>query len=152
MAVAIYLIQSVYIMYTQPEWHFWPSVARCQLCQKRIYVWQNYERRDMKMKVMMTCTLPVQVWGSSLCHTACEGQPEGEVTASREVVTRSAADERFTDEEMKQPHVQQYLLDRVNREDAARAAEERRSAEMLAEAEQQVDREYPAKGWPVQKD
>lgn len=74
-------------MTADPGMHLWPSVARCRLCNKRIWVWQRYERRPCQVSCECRRFPPelvaVSCDGSSLVHRCCPGQPVANVSIKR---------------------------------------------------------------------
>lgn len=69
-------------MYRNPDTHSWPAVTRCRLCDKRIFVWQRYERRAARMEADDPGRVLFSVSGSSLVHTKCRGNPVMHVSVS----------------------------------------------------------------------
>jgi len=64
------------ILYLNPDMHVYPAVTRCRLCGDRVWAWQNYERRDYKVKAENLEHLPMTVEMSGLVHCSCKGTPE----------------------------------------------------------------------------
>ena len=79
LAAGIYAVDTTISLRRDRDLHLWPSVTRCRLCEKRIWAWQRYERRSMKINVDNPCGVWCGVSGSSLCHKACPGHPTGSV-------------------------------------------------------------------------
>lgn len=86
LGLAIYAIDTAVCLWRNPDLHIWPSVTRCQLCEKRIYAWQGYERRAMQVNVTGNGVGYAYISGSSLCHKKCEGTPKCEVVATKEAL------------------------------------------------------------------
>jgi hypothetical protein len=64
-------------MYREPDFQSWPAVARCRLCDRRVFVWQRYERRAMSVTVDGSPVPGMSVGMSCLVHQACKGTPYG---------------------------------------------------------------------------
>ena len=59
------------------DYHGWPAVTRCGICDHRVWIWQDYERREWKPKIDNPQGLAVNFTTmSSLLHTGCEGTPK----------------------------------------------------------------------------
>jgi hypothetical protein len=67
-------------MKKDPHLHFWPSVTRCQICDKRVFVWQRKERRQFKLKTDNPNNLAVSCKASGVVHKNCKGNPTFEVS------------------------------------------------------------------------
>ena len=59
-------------------YHPWPGVTMCDMCDQRIYVWDDYERRNYKVRggKVETDEISISIGMSGLVHTAHEGVPE----------------------------------------------------------------------------
>ncbi len=79
LAAGIYAVDTANVLRNRSDMHLWPSVTRCRLCDQRIWAWQRYERRSMKINVDNPCGVWCGVSGSSLCHKTCPGHPTGSV-------------------------------------------------------------------------
>lgn len=53
------------------DWHGFPAVTRCRGCDKRIWEWQQYERRESKPTHASGDVLFVTARMSSLYHVEC---------------------------------------------------------------------------------
>lgn len=77
--IILYIGILVYQLYRYPKFHIWPSVTRCQICKKRLYVWNRGERiyTDIQIPESETCSIKV----SSMVHKKCAGigSPDYEV-------------------------------------------------------------------------
>ncbi len=83
-ALPVILTVAAVDMIRNPNLHYWPSVTRCRLCEKRIFAWQRYERRATRMETDNPNGVLFSVSGSALVHTACHGHPVMRVSVSVE--------------------------------------------------------------------
>lgn len=77
--IIIYLVHSGIVMHKDRNFHAWPSVTRCQLCDKRIFAWQRHERRALGVDLDNVHDVHVRVSGSCLVHKGCKGIPVSHV-------------------------------------------------------------------------
>ena len=63
----------------------WPAVTICRLCDHRIWVWEDYERREHKPPVHNPERLAIFITRSSIFHVDCKGEPEFEPIKVRTV-------------------------------------------------------------------
>ena len=73
---AIYICRVTWSMAVRPDYHPWPGITRCLICEKRIYAWDHYERRAMAVD-------QGNVAGTCLVHKGCKGHPKLEVLIKR---------------------------------------------------------------------
>ncbi len=68
------------IFFADPDYCGWPTVTRCRLCNHRVWVWQDHERRDGNSFGVHGAG----VWGqtSAIVHSACKGTPQIDVQLS----------------------------------------------------------------------
>jgi len=68
-----------------PDLHVWPSIHRCQLCKKRVYVWQKHEHREYEVTIDNPDNLPeerlARITASGIVHCRCRGTPKVTFTA-----------------------------------------------------------------------
>ncbi len=55
----------------------WPAVTTCLICEHRVWVWEDYERRHWSPPVDNPQGVYVSFSSSSWFHTGCEGTPGG---------------------------------------------------------------------------
>jgi len=53
--------------------HIWPSVNRCRICGKRVFVWQEMKMRECI--IVLSNPLPVKISGYAIVHKECKGPP-----------------------------------------------------------------------------
>ena len=86
-AVTWYLLEKQH-----QDLYVWPSITRCPLCEKRVYVWQAHEYRDFRVKIDNPAGLPDEflpaISVSGIVHQACVGTPETTVTVQRRISIR----------------------------------------------------------------
>lgn len=75
----LYVLPGAYDMYQNRNYHSWPSVARCRLCDKRIFAWQRHERRAFDADVENPQRVMVFISVSCLMHKSCKGHPASHV-------------------------------------------------------------------------
>ena len=80
--VVAVLVSNGIAMYRDPGFHPWPGVPRCPLCDKRIFVWQRYERRPFRVEVDNPQRRMVSISSSGLVHKSCQGTPVTSVKVS----------------------------------------------------------------------
>ncbi len=73
------LVLNILYMCRDRNLHLWPSVTRCRICDKRIFVWQRHERRDDQVVLDNPSRLVVSVHASSIVHKSCKGAPVSHV-------------------------------------------------------------------------
>ncbi len=75
----------VLVLYSAVTTHFalneeycgWPAVTTCRMCEHRVWVWEDYERREWAPIVDNPQGLVItQMTMSSWFHTRCEGTPD----------------------------------------------------------------------------
>jgi hypothetical protein len=62
-------IGRVYWLCTDKNYYGFPAVTQCRICNKTVWEWQRYERRQFIIKGCSFCS------GSGLVHTKCQGNP-----------------------------------------------------------------------------
>lgn len=62
-------------MFRNPKAHTWPSVARCHICRKRIYVWQKTRHRPFIDDPDNPDNYVKAVQTSKPVHQTCKGKP-----------------------------------------------------------------------------
>jgi hypothetical protein len=67
------------LLWFDPNWHGYPAITRCEICGKRIWAWQDYERRQFKVHLDNPTGCCVSVRMSGLVHCNCQGIVEREV-------------------------------------------------------------------------
>ncbi|MCH7758844.1 hypothetical protein IID20_00575 [Patescibacteria group bacterium] len=65
------------IMAFNPDFSAWPAITHCVICEKRVYVWQEHERRTFRKKLDNPAQLRIQVISNSIVHQDCQGEPAG---------------------------------------------------------------------------
>jgi len=77
----------VAVLRRNPDLHVWPSVTRCRICEKRVFVWQRQEFRPYLVNVENPDRLPetalAGVTASGIVHRRCKGSPRVTVTFRR---------------------------------------------------------------------
>lgn len=63
-----------------PDLHTWPSITRCRICDKRVFVWQGNERRAFNVQMQNPDRLLVASSASGIVHTKCKGHPDFELS------------------------------------------------------------------------
>jgi len=79
LVVLIVFIPNCVRMYKERNRHHFPSVTRCRLCNKRVWAWHRYERRQMHVRVDKLQQVSVGISGSALVHLSCQGNPVSNV-------------------------------------------------------------------------
>ncbi len=81
------LAAAVLIMRRDPDLHIWPSVTRCRICERRVFVWQAKEFRPYVVRVENPDRLPgiflPKLSASGIVHRGCRGRPAVSVTIRR---------------------------------------------------------------------
>jgi len=67
-------------MIRNPDLHFFPSVTRCRICGKRVFVWQRQESRKMDINVDNPRNVAIQCSGRAIVHMKCKGVPTGRIS------------------------------------------------------------------------
>ncbi len=80
-AAPVIIGQNFIEMGRNPNTHYFPSVTTCRLCNKRVFVWQGHERRDMNMELDNPDGIMMAVSGSCIVHKNCKGTPKSKLTA-----------------------------------------------------------------------
>ncbi len=80
------------LLWYRPDLHVFPSITRCRLCNKRIWIWQSYERREFKIQPMNPENVPLVIKMSGLVHCKCKGLPECKVIVTPNGVSTSSID------------------------------------------------------------
>ena len=77
----IILSPNLYLLATEKNYYGFPAVTECRICDKTVWEWQSYERREFKIAegnycfsdtMMVSC---LQITGSGLVHKICGGNP-----------------------------------------------------------------------------
>jgi hypothetical protein len=55
------------------NFHPWPGVTRCRVCDKRIFAWQSYERRSSTPVFDNPSRVFIRISSYGLYHRSCEG-------------------------------------------------------------------------------
>ncbi|MFA6604204.1 MAG: hypothetical protein WCT10_05230 [Patescibacteria group bacterium] len=83
--LAGYVILAVAARFQDPELCLWPSITRCRLCEKLVYVWQKNEFRDYEIEIRNPGGLPEEllagVSARGIVHCRCQGTPKATFTA-----------------------------------------------------------------------
>jgi hypothetical protein len=66
----------IYHLTKDKNYYGWPAVTVCRICNKTVWEWQSYERRDFTVQRNSN----IVVSASGLVHTKCEGHPNFEVS------------------------------------------------------------------------
>lgn len=66
--------------FLNPEWCGPPAVSICPGCNKRIWEWQDYERRKSGTTDDSVGAVSVSAWVSSLYHVGCPTDGEHRVS------------------------------------------------------------------------
>jgi hypothetical protein len=82
-----YTYATFFYMYRDRNLHFWPSITRCRICEKRIWAWQRYERRALRVKldtpdVLLAPLVGIGAYSSALFHKGCKGDVEAKISVT----------------------------------------------------------------------
>jgi len=69
------IIENFIDMKKDSHYHPWPSVTRCRICDKRVFVWQMRERRGFTVELDNPRNLAVGCSSSGIVHKHCKGNP-----------------------------------------------------------------------------
>lgn len=70
------VIVDIVRMIKDPNFHSWPAVTRCRICDKRVFVWQRRERRAFNVSLDNPDKIATLVGASGIVHKKCKGNPE----------------------------------------------------------------------------
>jgi len=76
-------------LWFSPDLHLYPAITRCRCCNRRIWVWQSYERRNFNVKTENPENINVVVGMSGLVHCGCKEIPETTVTITSRSISTS---------------------------------------------------------------
>lgn len=94
LAVAM-LAPRIYWLATDKDYYGWPAVTKCRACDKTVWEWQAYERRDIPVEienqngVMMGCSM------TGLMHTKCGAPKPAKVTIELHLEPKKPSAEWF---------------------------------------------------------
>lgn len=64
------------------DYYGWPAVTKCRICDKTVWEWQAYDRRQIPVQLENkrsdegTLGLAVSCGMTGLMHTSCKGLPQ----------------------------------------------------------------------------
>lgn len=70
-----------YQLITDENYYGFPAVTKCSVCDKTVWVWQNYERREFSIKNIGNYNCGMSA--SGLVHKHCKGNPVFKCEASK---------------------------------------------------------------------
>ncbi len=67
-------------MFFDKDLQVFPSVTRCRLCEKRVFVWQKHERRNANVVMNNPQQIAMSCSASTIVHKNCKGVPDFSVS------------------------------------------------------------------------
>ena len=76
------IISTIIKLNTDKNYYGFPAVTKCQICNKTVWEWQSYEKRDFVVK-SNNITIPensniigLSISAGGIVHKQCKGNPE----------------------------------------------------------------------------
>lgn len=72
----------LYWLAVDKDYYGWPAVTKCRICDKTVWEWQAYDRRQIPVQLENkrsdegTLGLAVSCGMTGLMHTSCKGLPQ----------------------------------------------------------------------------
>ena len=73
--IGISIVKAYYLI-VDKNYYGWPAVTKCRICNKTVWVWQNYERRSFTVEGNSRISISAS---GGFVHKNCKGHPKFEV-------------------------------------------------------------------------
>jgi hypothetical protein len=67
-----FIVLRMHDLITDENYYGWPAVTQCRICNKTVWAWQNYERREFTVNNTGNF---IEMSASGLVHKHCKGNP-----------------------------------------------------------------------------